>query len=363
MVKPSKKLKKIFLITGITGAVYAGFQYLLPLVIPFLAAYMAALGLKPSASWISARLSFSVGGRKFRVPAGVVGAAELFLLTAVLGGLSYWGLQRLCQEAALISERLPGWIHTLDVWLTGKCHSAEKFFNLRPDRLVTAVREMLTGLAGTLKQATMPFLMENSMAVLEWTVEALVVCVLFFLATILSLEEMDDLKRRRDNSIFRREYAMIGCRLATAGKAYLKTQGCTLALTIGVCTAGLWILGSPYYIILGILIGLLDALPVVGTGTVFLPWALVLAAGGNWGRAAGLVVLYLVCYFLREFLEARIMGNEIGLTPLESLAAIYVGWQLFGFFGFILGPVGLILIEDLVNAAEESWMSQGEDCQ
>ena len=102
---------------------------------------------------------------------------------------------------------------------------------------------------------------------------------------------------------------------------------------------------------------------MLGTGTVFIPWALFLAAGGHWGRAAGMAVLYLVCYFLREFLEARIMGNEIGLTPLESLASIYVGWQLFGFLGFILGPVGLILIEDLVDAAEAGWKRQGEDCQ
>lgn len=358
MVKPSKKLKKIFLITGITGSVYVGFQYLLPLVIPFLAAYMMALILRPSARWISRRLTVSFGGKQLRLPVGAAGAAELAVLAAGVGGLAYWGLRKLGQEAVMISERLPGWIGALDVWLTGKCHSVEEFFSLRPDCLVAAVREMLMGLTETLKQAAMPFLMENSMAFLEWTIELLVVWVLFFLATILTLEEMDDLRRRRDNSIFRREYALIGNRLAAAGKAYLKTQGCTLALTIAVCSAGLWLLGSPYYIILGILIGFLDALPVIGTGTVLLPWALVLAAGGQWGRAAGLAVLYLVCYFLREFLEARIMGNEIGLTPLESLAAIYVGWQLFGFLGFILGPVGLILIEDLVDAAEESWMGE-----
>ena len=125
-----------------------------------------------------------------------------------------------------------------------------------------------------------------------------------------------------------------------AGRAYLKTQGITMALTMAVSTAGLWVLGSPYPIILGMVIGLLDALPVLGTGTVFVPWALVLAAGGEWGRAAGFLALYLACYFLREFMEARIMGNEIGLTPLESLAAIYVGWRLFGLTGFILGPVG-----------------------
>ena len=57
------------------------------------------------------------------------------------------------------------------------------------------------------------------------------------------------------------------------------------------------------------------------------------------------------------------MGNEIGLTPLESLAAIYVGWRLFGLTGFILGPVGLILIEDLVEAAEKSQLFSGGECE
>ena len=53
-------------------------------------------------------------------------------------------------------------------------------------------------------------------------------------------------------------------------------------------------------------------------------------------------------------MEARIMGSQIGLTPLESLAALYVGWKLFGLLGFILGPVGLILIEDIVEAYDSS---------
>ena len=61
-----------------------------------------------------------------------------------------------------------------------------------------------------------------------------------------------------------------------------------MALTMAVSTAGLWVLGSPYPIILGMVIGLLDALPVLGTGTVFVPWALVLAAGGRVGPGGGI---------------------------------------------------------------------------
>lgn len=359
MVRPSRKRKKMILIVGITGAVYAGFRYLLPLVVPFLAAYIAALGLRPSARWISRKSRVRICGREFGIPVGAAGGAELLILAAVLGWLAYEGFRRLCTEVSLLSERLPEMIASLDVWLTGKCHILEDFFSLRPDFLVRLVREMLLGLTVRLKESAMPFLVENSMAVLDSVVQFLVVCVLFFLAAVLSMEEMDDLRRRRERSQFRREYAMIGRRLAAAGKAYAKTQGIILALTAAICCAGLWMLGNPYYIMLGVVIGLLDALPVLGTGTVLLPWAIWEAAAGRWGQAAGLFFLYLVCYILRENLEARIMGGEMGLTPLESLASIYVGWQLFGFFGFILGPVGLILIEDLVEAAERAGESAG----
>ena len=97
-------------------------------------------------------------------------------------------------------------------------------------------------------------------------------------------------------------------------------------------------------------IGILDALPVFGTGTVLIPWALWSALAGKWSQAAILAGLYVVCYFVRQVLEARMMGGEVGLSSLETLAAVYVGLELFGFWGMILGPLGLLLIEDLTEA-------------
>ena len=59
--------------------------------------------------------------------------------------------------------------------------------------------------------------------------------------------------------------------------------------------------------------------------------------------------IYVLCYFIRQVLEARIMGDQAGLSPVETLIAMYVGLQLFGLSGFILGPIGLLLIEDFVD--------------
>lgn len=350
MEKPSKKLKKLFLIVGITGVVYAGFKYLLPLVIPFLAAYVFALGLKPSAVWLQEKLAFNIKGKRRRIPVGIVGGAEFLVLLVILGAGLYIAMWKIGKELTLFTQQLPLWIQETDKWLTGRCHKVEDFFSLEPDCLVRLVRDMLVQLSASLKAAAMPFLMTNSMNIVKGFLQGAVISVIVFLGTILSIQEMDSLRERRENSIFWREYEIISCRLVQAGKAWLKTQGSILFITITICTVGLWIIKNPYYILFGIVIGLLDALPVLGTGTVLMPWAVFSMIQGQWGEGIFLIGLYLVCYFLREFIEARIMGSQIGLTPLESLAALYVGWKLFGLLGFVLGPVGLILIEDIVEA-------------
>ena len=69
----------------------------------------------------------------------------------------------------------------------------------------------------------------------------------------------------------------------------------------------------------------------------------------KWVRGLVLLGLYFACYLIREFLEAKMMGDQVGLSPLETLISIYVGLQLFGVLGLFLGPVGLLLIEDLVE--------------
>ena len=163
------------------------------------------------------------------------------------------------------------------------------------------------------------------------------------------VKEMDELRRRRFDSMFHREFFLLGRRLAVTGSAWLKTQSVIFLMTSSLSMLGLLLIGNPYYILGGIGIGVLDALPIFGTGTALVPWSILLLFKREWGHALILFGLYLLCYFLREFTEAHLMGKKMGLSPLETLAAIYVGLQLFGLFGFLLGPIGLLIIKDFVE--------------
>lgn len=352
MGKPDKKLKKIILIVGITGAVYGSFRYLLPLVVPFLFAYGLALLLRPSSSWLARRCRVKVRGKYYGIPVGVIGAAELtVILTLLLTGL-YFGGRKLCIEACLLIDHIPEWTRSLDRWLTGVCHDMEAVLYLRENVLVILMREMLRGLMVSLRDAAMPYLMVNSVSLFRFGIQVTVISVVLLVAVALSIQEMERWKERCRLSVFQREFTLIARRLANVGDAYLKTQGIIMLLTMLICTIGFWLLGNPYYILAGVGIGILDALPIFGTGTVLIPWAVFLLFRHQWGHGIAVFGLYIICYFLREILEAKMMGDRVGLSPLETLISMYVGLQLFGIAGFLLGPIGLLLIEDLVQLLE-----------
>lgn len=349
MEEPNKKLKKTLLIVGVTGVVYVSFKYLLPLVIPFLIAYMIALMLQPSAGWAARRLRVKIKGRYYGVPVGVIGALELSFILIWISFILYLVCKKLTAEADLLFDQLPLWIDQLDLWLTAVCHNMEFAFRLEADVMVKLLQDMLKGFMANTKQAAMTFLVGNSMMVFQVLLKLTILIVIVLVAVMMTMEEMDSLKKRRERSIYWEEFAMLSKRLANVGNAYLRAQAGIMLLTMIICTFGVFLLKNPYYLLIGVALGLLDALPIFGTGTILIPWAIIVMVQGDWGQGLVLLGLYVICYLLRQVLEAKMMGEQIGLTPLETLLAMYIGLQLFGLLGFILGPIGLLIIEDMVN--------------
>lgn len=128
-------------------------------------------------------------------------------------------------------------------------------------------------------------------------------------------------------------------RLKKTSVTYLKAQLVIMALVAAVCTLGFWFMKSPYFLILGIVLGALDALPLIGTGTFLYPAAVVFLLRGNASVAAGCVLLDIVTSLLREFLEPRLLGGKLGISPIMVLASVYTGIFLYGGWGVILGPL------------------------
>lgn len=124
----------------------------------------------------------------------------------------------------------------------------------------------------------------------------------------------------------------------------MKAQVIIIFIISVVCTLGIYFVGNKYYLLFGITIAIIDAFPVVGSGSILVPWSIFSLLGGNFINAAILFSVYLITMLIREVLEPKLLGDSLGILPVFMLMAIFVGVKLFGVAGIVLGPIGYVII-------------------
>jgi len=138
---------------------------------------------------------------------------------------------------------------------------------------------------------------------------------------------------------------------------YIKSYSILFLLTFVELSIGFLILGVKNAVLVAMLIAVFDLMPILGTGGIVLPWAVIAMMVGNWGRAIGLLVLYLVITGIRQTLEPKIVGKQIGLHPLATLMAMLLGLKLFGIVGLFGIPVLLAVSTSMYRSKPKA----GED--
>lgn len=121
--------------------------------------------------------------------------------------------------------------------------------------------------------------------------------------------------------------------------AWLKAQAKLVGITFAILLVGFLLLRIPYGILWAALVAVVDAVPILGTGTILLPWALVCLLQGKQLLAIGLLVVYGCTFVTRTALEPRLIGKSLNLDPLLTLIFLYVGFRFWGFLGLVLTPI------------------------
>ena len=103
----------------------------------------------------------------------------------------------------------------------------------------------------------------------------------------------------------------------------------------------------PYPLLAALAIGFVDALPILGSGTVMVPWAIISAINGDIKLAVGLIILYAIILITRQLLEPKIVSKHIGIHPIFTLIAMYTGFKFIGVLGMLLGPIILIILKNV----------------
>ncbi len=330
--------KNSMTIVGITLAVFLGMKYVLPVVVPFLLAWGLVWLLLPPAVWMEKKLHIKkIWG----------GGILLTLLIAVLGvGLYFLGSQLFLQIGNLMTN-MDSYMGRAEVFVDNCCQMIEKNTGIHAATVQRFIYDNMELLEERVQVYTVPDVLKNSLAYLMGFVKWLGVVLIVFVSFMMILKDYDEMREALYKYGISERIKKISSAMQSLGGAWLRAQALIILLVMVICTAGLWLLGYPYALLMGIVVGLLDALPFIGTGTVLIPWALFMMFTGDFWYGVCLVLIFLAANTMREYLEPKLIGDRIGVYPIVMVAAVYIGLYVYGISGVVLGPVSLMLIIEI----------------
>ena len=333
-----KPLLEVVRILGITLAVYLTMRFLLPLVIPFLIAFFLAKLLQPSIEKLH---------KKTKVKKGILTAAILLILLAAVI-LVLWIVGRsLVPQLKNLFAGFPSYQKKMLIFWDDCCAQIEVWTGMETGTLKIKISEAVPEVWDNMKGTVLPGLIGGSFSWVKGICLSAGGLIVIGISTLLISKEYSNIKSAMARGELGRTFLRVSRRVYQAGGGYVKAQLLIMLLVSGVCVIGLFCTGNSYAMVAGLGIGLCDALPFLGTGTIFIPWAVLEIINGQYMLAAAYAVIYTIASLTRELLEPRLVGGKLGIHPLAVVISIYLGLCIYGLWGFALGPVSYILIREI----------------
>lgn len=335
--------KRISSLFGITLFVYICFRYFLPVFLPFLVAWLLAALLHRPVRWLKCRL---------HIPMTFSAAVGILLLLGAVGTGSFFLLRTLLNQLIGLVRQFPMYQLALTERYQSFCTGCDRFLRLDGGASQLFLDAQLEQVLNHIQTSILPSLTEQTLRLALGTAEAFALIVIILVVTVLLVKDLGKYRERFCASGFAPVLLPVIEQLRCSAVAYLRTQGIIMLITATLCTLGLVIINNPYALLFGLVIALLDALPILGSGIILLPWSITLFFRNDYLAGAILLTVFVLCVILREFLEPKLLGKGIGIRPLYTLAAMYLGIRIFGIAGFILGPIGLVIIKSFYETTD-----------
>lgn len=331
----------------VLALVYFVFKYLAPLFLPFLMGFIFALLLRPVIRLLQSKAKFSPK------LAAIVSVIALFgvagVLLTLLGGELFGYLKSVILKlpdfySETIAPSLIAAYDKLNAALTSAAPQLGEALRSGIDGFIASLGDTISSVSVSVLGAASGYASSLPKAVVGLLI---MIISTFFIAV--DFDEITGFISRQMSSEKRAAAREVkSAALETTGKL-LRSYLLIMSITFCELTLGYWILGVNYFPLIAAVTAVIDIFPVVGTGTIVIPWALVDLLTGNYARGAGLLVLYVVVLIVRQIIEPKIVGKNVGLHPIVTLMAMYIGTMLFG----VLGLFGLPLVISVAKALND----------
>lgn len=322
-------------------------RYLFPIILPFLIGFAIAAASMPVSRVLQERLHIP------RALACFLGVTAVLVLTAgILGVLCALGYRELSTLAGLIPDavrRLTDQVSGLRQWLLELTRRLPAGVGAAAEQ---AVAELFTNGSVLLDKAASG-LMGAIAAIVGGLPGGAMLLGTAVISGYMIAAQMPAIRRRVGMSpLWRERIAPVTQRLRQSVFCWLRAQVKLAGITFAIVWAGLLLLRTRYSFLWAVLIAVVDAVPMLGTGTILIPWAVLLVLQGQWVRAVGMAGIYLAAMLIRSAMEPKLVGQHLGLNPLVTLAALYAGYRLWGVMGMILSPILAVTASQLASAGK-----------
>lgn len=337
--------KKMMAISIAVIIIFLLIYYILPVSIPLIAAIVTALLLDPAVKMLE---------RKFKIKRKLAVLIVFIIFILAISVLSYFVITKVVGEGVKLVEDMPAYINQLsEIWLSYEKELTNAAKDL-PIEIVKQtsmeVQDYLSSFKNSLKEYVD---IERISAFLAYIPNYLVSFLVFLIALFMFMLDLPRIKQvifTRLTEKTAEKVNFMTSRLSYVVFGFFKAQFLVSIIIFFASLIGLLFIAPEVAIVMSIIIWIIDFIPLIGSIVILAPWAMFHLLAGNIPLGTQLAVLAAVLLIIRRTIEPKVMGSHIGLSPLATLIAMYLGLKLLGVLGFILGPLILIVF----NSAKEA---------
>lgn len=323
------------------------FKYLFRLFLPFILGYVFSLIAKPLVKFLQKRL---------KIPKGIAAVLVMVFIFGILGGIAAAVIYKIVNEVKNLYFSLQENYDAIQLYVQ---NIAEQFRTIL-SKLHPSIQEAVTGWSDDVMEKLGMLINTSSEPVMDYAgsfAKALpkifVSTIVFLLATFFMLSDFDFVSgvlKKIFKGSSREKFENVKKELKNYLGGYVKAQLIIMTIAFCIMLISFWLLDVNFGFIIAFGIALLDALPFFGSGAVLWPWSVISFVNGDIRRGFGLIIIYLIIIVTRQMIEPKIVSSKIGMHPLLTLMAMYVGYKTLSVGGMILGPIILMLIVSFYKA-------------
>ena len=347
---PNMDHRKKFIVNAAYWAIIAAIvlfvvRYLLGLIWPFFLAFIFSWALTPIVRTLTVRC---------HIKYGLSALICLLLFFGLVGGL----LLAIVINIVSWVQELVGWLPpfysgTVEPFLRDATVWAEDFVGRLDPDATAVITNTLSNVISSVGSAVSDFSMQAVGVVTAWVTKlpgrmlSILICIISTVFMTVDFHRITAFLLRQMSERTRLVVVKAKESFIAVLRRYGKSYGIIMAITFVELTVGLLILRQEKAPLLALIIAFFDIFPVIGAGFFLVPWGIVTLASGAMAKGFGLIALYIIITIIRQFLEPRIVGHQVGLHPLVTLMAMLVGTKLFGGIGLLGLPIACAIIKSL----------------